>query len=96
MPGINEVQETFSVKDILSWARSDLKNGENVDLGNINVELFDEELTKIEHTIQDAADKMCNGFSFSFSNLKSCEGLPVPFNQAFLAPGNYHWWDVFH
>ena len=90
MPGINEIQETFSVKDILSWARSDLKKGEKFDLGNINVELFDEELTNIEHTIQDAADKMCNGFSLSFSNLKSCEGLPVPFNQAFLAPGNYH------
>ncbi|MDO4713772.1 MAG: hypothetical protein Q4B28_03885 [bacterium] len=33
----------------------------------------------------------CNGFSFGAGGGKAnCQGLPIPFNQAFLAPGNYH------
>lgn len=85
MPGIDEIQESVSTKDILKNVWSSLKEGNPID-----VEFFGEELDEIERNVQDAADKMCNGFSFWLSNVKSCEGLPVPFNQAFLAPGKYH------
>ena len=56
---------------------------------SVSVELFSDETSKIEKTVQDIADKACNGFSFGLSNVGSCE-VPVPFNQAFLAPGKYH------
>ncbi|MDR0283204.1 MAG: hypothetical protein LBI53_08220 [Candidatus Peribacteria bacterium] len=31
---------------------------------------------------------LCKGVSFGGNN--TCPGLPIPFNQAFLAPGAYH------
>ena len=62
---------------------------------NINLSLFDEELWAIENVVDDITKWMCNWFSFWGSN--NCKWLPVPFNQAFLAPGKYHLfgcWDL--
>jgi hypothetical protein len=55
---------------------------------NINISLFDEQIDKIQQDRDKLQDGLCNGFSFGGSN--NCKGLPVPFNQAILAPGDYH------
>ncbi len=75
---------------------------------NINLSIFEEQLDAIEDVVDDLMKWMCNWFSFWWSN--NCKWLPVPFNQAFLAPWKYHlfgcwelpvgpleWWiPVFH
>jgi hypothetical protein len=55
---------------------------------NIDLNLFDNELGKAQQELEKVAEGLCRGFSFGGAN--ACEGLPVPFNQAFLAPGDYH------
>lgn len=59
----------------------------NIDL-DIDLSLFEEQTDAIEDAIDDITKWMCNGFSFWWSS--NCKWLPVPFNQAFLAPGQYH------
>lgn len=90
LPGLTNLGENFATKDILQDFWTALKNGENWFL-NLNFEFFGKEIDDITKNLQNIADTTCKGFSFGLeSNLKSCKGLPVPFNQAFLAPGNYH------
>ena len=84
IPWIEDIQEHYSNKDILNEFWKAMKEDSSV-----SVELFSDETSEIEKTVQDIADKACNGFSFGLSNVGSCE-VPVPFNQAFLAPGKYH------
>jgi hypothetical protein len=55
---------------------------------NIDLNLFDNELGQVQQELEKVAEGLCRGFSFGGAN--ACEGLPVPFNQAFLAPGDYH------
>ena len=62
---------------------------------NVNLSILEEQLDGIEDVIDDLTKWMCNGFSFWWSN--NCKWLPVPFNQAFLAPWKYHLfgcWDL--
>ncbi|MDR2191137.1 MAG: hypothetical protein LBP53_08490 [Candidatus Peribacteria bacterium] len=54
----------------------------------MDINIFDEELGKVQQELEKVAAGLCNGFTFGGSN--TCKGLPVPFNQAFLAPGAYH------
>ena len=54
----------------------------------VDLSVFDEQTEAIENTIDTITQWMCNWFSFGWSN--NCQWLPVPFNQAFLAPGKYH------
>ena len=61
--------------------------GWNVDL-NVELSIFEEQMEEIDDIVDDIMQWMCNGYSFGWSN--NCEWLPVPFNQAFLAPGKYH------
>lgn len=90
LPGLWNLGEIFITKDILQDFWSTLQNGENWFL-NLDFDFFGKEIDDITQNLQNIADTTCNGFSFGLgSNLKSCKGLPVPFNQAFLAPGNYH------
>ncbi len=90
LPWLSNLGETFTTKDILQDFWTALQNGENW-FSNLNFEFFGKEIDDITQNLQNIADTTCNGFSFGLgSNLKSCKGLPVPFNQAFLAPGNYH------
>jgi hypothetical protein len=51
--------------------------------------IFDEELSKVQQNLEEVAAGLCKGFNFGGSKT-ACKGLPVPFNQAFLAPGDYH------
>ena len=55
---------------------------------NIDLDFFSEQTDAIENAIDDIMQWMCNWFSFWWSS--NCKWLPVPFNQAFLAPGKYH------
>ena len=71
------------MKKIEEWWLESL----NIDL-NINLSIFEEQTDKIEDIIDDITEWMCNWFQFWWSN--NCKWLPVPFNQAFLAPWKYH------
>ena len=55
---------------------------------DVDLSLFEEQAEMVEEVVDDITKWMCNGFSFGWSN--NCKWLPVPFNQAFLAPGKYH------
>ena len=55
---------------------------------NIDLNILEEQAGEIANVVDDITKWMCNWFSFGWSN--NCKWLPVPFNQAFLAPGKYH------
>ena len=62
---------------------------------SMDLSVFDEQLSEIENVVDDITKWMCNWFSFWWSS--NCKWLPVPFNQAFLAPWKYHLfgcWDL--
>ena len=54
---------------------------------NLNMNFIDAATSKVSKKIDEALDGLCQGFSLGNNG---CQGIPVPFNQAFLAPGNYH------
>ena len=58
------------------------------DGAHINLDIFGDKTKEIETAIDQITKWMCNGFKFWWS--KNCKWFPVPFNQAFLAPGKYH------
>mgnify|MGYP002853791363 CR=1 FL=1 len=55
---------------------------------DIDFSIFEEESDQIEEVVDTISKWMCNWFSFGWAN--NCPWLPVPFNQAFLAPWKYH------
>jgi len=55
---------------------------------NLDIDIFGKELDAVQQELEKIAEGLCKGFTFGGSN--TCKGLPVPFNQAFLAPGDYH------
>ncbi len=67
------------------WFNFDSNAGISLD---IDLSIFEGQTDEIENVIDDITKWMCNGFSFGWEN--NCKWLPVPFNQAFLAPGKYH------
>lgn len=93
-PLLNLVQETFWTKDIFdqaSWTKIVENNW--IDFWSIDLditEMLGVDVQQLQRNVQDLANKLCNWFTFWKKGKKSCEGLPVPFNQAFLAPGSYH------
>ena len=61
----------------------------------VDLSVLEEKTDEIEEIVDDITKWMCNWFSFWWSS--NCKWLPVPFNQAFLAPGKYHLfgcWDL--
>ena len=54
----------------------------------IDLSILEEQTDMIEDVVDEITQWMCNWFSFGGSS--NCKWLPVPFNQAFLAPGKYH------
>jgi|GEM_PF-850361 len=48
---------------------------------------IDAATSKVAKKIDENLDGLCQGFSLGEGG---CQGVPVPFNQAFLAPGEYH------
>ncbi len=62
---------------------------------SVNLVAFEKEMEEIDAVIDELMKWMCNWFSFWWAN--NCKWLPVPFNQAFLAPWKYHLfgcWDL--
>ena len=55
---------------------------------NVDLSIFEDQTDAIEGVIDDITKWMCNGFQFGWTS--NCKWLPVPFNQAFLAPWKYH------
>ena len=68
-----------------NWADFSSNAGISLD---IDLSVFEGQTDEIENVIDDITKWMCNWFSFGWEN--NCKWLPVPFNQAFLAPGKYH------
>lgn len=91
IPWFSQIWESMPGKSFLDNVRKEGLKGWIFDFGQIlNLEdLIWDKLDEVENKISDLASKACNGFSL-WSKKQSCKGLPVPFNQAFLAPGNYH------
>lgn len=63
MPGLDTIQESFPIKDMLGEMRDAIKSG-NGQLPSLSIEAFEKTLDKVENKVQDIADKMCKGFSF--------------------------------
>ncbi|MCF7835358.1 VCBS repeat-containing protein, partial [Candidatus Gracilibacteria bacterium] len=71
--------ETFDVNELLGQ----MTNGG----ANINLGFLDDMTAGINEKIDEALNGLCKGFKLGGDG---CGGLPIPFNQAFLAPGQYH------
>jgi hypothetical protein len=82
LPGLGN--EVIDPKDILGNLVSQALNGGV----NLDVELFSKQLDTVQQNLEKVAEGLCRGFTFGSSN--PCKGLPVPFNRALLAPGDYH------
>lgn len=54
---------------------------------NVNMNFIDSATANVSKKIDTALQGLCQGFKIGKNG---CQGVPVPFNQAFLAPGDYH------
>ncbi len=100
IPWLSEVQETYSQNNIFEVPEENDAEKPEKQKPNLKelllsddpifVEFFSKQVDQIEKVVQDIADGSCKGFSFWLPNVKACDGLPIPFNQAFLVPGKYH------
>ncbi len=57
---------------------------------NVSTNFIDTATAKVSKKIDETLEGMCKGFTLGKWDSAGCNGIPVPFNQAFLAPGNYH------
>lgn len=101
IPGLSTIGEKIATKKFLKDTRDNAKETWTFDLGNIDIlgsalwelgidiDKIEGQLDNIQSQLTDIANKACHGFSF-WEKGKSCKGLPIPFNQAFLGPGKYH------
>lgn len=91
---LNSTKETYWVKDLLQDVWAEIWDNNWLDFWTIDFDITKTlwvDLKKIEWNIQKFANSLCHWFTFWTEWWsKTCEWLPVPFNQAFLAPGNYH------
>ncbi|MDR0607408.1 MAG: hypothetical protein LBG52_03460 [Candidatus Peribacteria bacterium] len=55
---------------------------------NLDIEVFNKQLDQVQQELEKVAEGLCKGFSFGGTN--TCKGLPIPFNRALFAPGDYH------
>ena len=86
MSRINLLLWWISVSDDDAWKNilKDMFNG----WAWIDLWFFDEQTAQIESVIDDITKWMCEWFDFGWSH--NCEWLPVPFNEWFLWPWQYH------
>lgn len=69
-------------------------SGNSVNI-NIDLDLFWDKASEIESVVDEITKWMCEWFKIWWTN--KCKWLPIPFNQAFLAPWKYHLfgcWDL--
>lgn len=110
-PFLNTIKEQRSNNSILNWGTSTnptnmindfLQNNGRVEF-NLNLWLANQTINNAENILDEALQWLCRWFSL---NQKSCGWLPLPFNMAFLAPGNFNvmgchiakdpWLPIFH
>ena len=83
-----EIDDIGDVKDaLLKKIEEDWLQSLNMNL-NVELSIFEEQTDAIADIIDDITKWMCDWFQFWWTS--NCKWLPVPFNQAFLAPGKYH------
>jgi len=91
---LNSTKEKFTVKDMLKEVRWEVLNNNGLNFWTIDLDItkiMGVDLKNIEQNLQKFANSLCHWFTFWTEWwAKTCEWLPVPFNQAFLAPWNYH------
>lgn len=78
LPGMSNISEQRSLWDLLSpWGASI----------NLNMNGIDKVLAGVSSKLDSVLQGLCQWFSVGKN---WCWGIPIPFNQAFLAPGDYH------
>ncbi|HRX63772.1 MAG TPA: hypothetical protein P5060_01570 [Candidatus Absconditabacterales bacterium] len=91
IPGMSSTLESWDFVDIFSDAWD--TNGLNLNqIANIPNEMIDGLMGDVMDKVDGIMSDMCAGFDLSKYGIGGSEncGLLVPFNQAFLGPGNYH------
>ena len=83
----NDEEGKSTLKNTLLQSISEWWRSLNMNF-DVNLSTLEEQTDAMEDIIDDITKWMCNWFSFWWSS--NCKWLPVPFNQAFLAPGKYH------
>ncbi|MCX6825442.1 MAG: VCBS repeat-containing protein [candidate division SR1 bacterium] len=90
LPGMDSL-EPRSSKNLMSSLTQEVTPGEIIQPGGvgltINTSFIDNATAKVSKKMDAALEGLCQGFKLGKGG---CQGLPVPFNQAFLAPGDYH------
>lgn len=78
LPGVSQILETWDIKDLFSewWLTQ-----------NLNMNFIDQATAGVSKKLDEGLKWLCEGFKLS---KQWCQWIPVPFNQAFLAPGQYH------
>ena len=57
---------------------------------NIDMNIIDAATKNVSKKIDEALDGLCQWFVLETKDTAWCKWVPVPFNEAFLAPGDYH------
>ena len=92
---LDDIQGVDDISNI-EWANQSLESRVNINLltpaeilANLNItsNLIDSSTAKVSEKLDEALKWLCQWFELGKGG---CQGVPVPFNQAFLAPGNYH------
>ncbi len=86
--GLSGLSALPSMIDMEWWRPGNLLSS-MIDEGgsSININFIDNATAKVSKKIDSTLEGMCQGFTVGG---KWCQWVPVPFNQAFLAPGEYH------
>jgi hypothetical protein len=88
LPGMDGMKESYSLRTLFGNLGQDfLQNNGQISL-NLNLAVADAALDNVQQKIDEGLQGLCNGFKLSMK--QGCQGLPVPFNVAFLAPGKFN------
>ena len=86
VPGVGNL-EARSAKNIISSLLSEGGIQGNIDLLNNTI---DGATANVSKKLDTALQWLCQWFTLWAGGWEWCQWVPVPFNQAFLAPGDYH------
>lgn len=84
---LSEITWIGGERDFQSAFDDFLTNEWQVNLWNIDLNLFESELDTINGAIDDVLKWLCQWFSIENA---ACQWLPVPFNMSLLTPGEYN------
>lgn len=78
LPGVSDILESRNIQDLFTNGWLNL---------NLDMNFIDEITAGISKKLDEGLRGLCEWFKLGN---EWCQGIPVPFNQAFLAPGEYH------